>query len=98
MKQKCDSSSLATKGYLSKSINNLLRGIRREFNFAFEIIEEKLGRKLTKHTNPIFTAADPLLKELEARREDREIAFDQSARIKNRIDNHEKRIKILESA
>jgi hypothetical protein len=102
MKQKNNSSELVTKDYFKKelngTINRLLQGIHREITFAMETVEEKFDRKLTENTSLILTTVDPLLKELEIRREDREIASNQSAGIKDRIDNHEKRIKILESA
>ncbi|KKQ28348.1 MAG: hypothetical protein US48_C0012G0001 [Candidatus Levybacteria bacterium GW2011_GWA2_37_36] len=113
MKQKNDSPQVLTKTYLDKALDErfglydkkmdgrfdrLLQGIRREFTFAMETIAEKFDRKLTKRTNLILTTVDPLLKELETRREDREIVPSQSAEIKDKIDNHEERIKILESA
>lgn len=106
MKQKSDFSNLVTKNYfkkeLKKELNSatgrLLQGIRREITFAMETVEEKFEQKLTKHTSLILTTVDPLLKELETRREDREIASSQSARIKDKIDDYEERIKILESA
>ncbi len=85
-----------TKDYLSNTIDMLLQGIRREFTFAIEGVVEKFNEKLTKHTSLILTTVDPLLKELETRREDREIASSQSARIKDKIDNHEKRIRKIE--
>lgn len=96
MKQKNNSSNLVTKGYLDKSIDNLLQGVRREFTFAIEGAMEKFSDKLTKHTSLILTTVDPLLKELETRREDREIAASQHSKLKNQVDNHEKRIKKIE--
>lgn len=96
MKQKNNSSSLVTKGYLDKSINNLLQGIRREFIFAIEGAMLKFEQKLTRHTSLILTTVDPLLKELETRREDREISAEQYREVTVKIDNHETRIKKLE--
>lgn len=102
MKQKNNSSEPVTKGYLKEELDSFfdrfLKSIRREIIFVMETVEEKFDRKLTKHTNLILTTVDPLLKELETRREDREIASSQSAKIKDKVDNHEERIKILESA
>lgn len=79
MKQKNNNpSDLVTKVYLKEELNSafdrFLRAIRREITFAMETVGEKFDRKLTKHTNLILTTVDPLLKELETRREDREIA------------------------
>lgn len=85
-----------TKDYLSNTIDMLLQGIRREFTFAIEGVVEKFNEKLTKHTSLILTTVDPLLKELETRREDREIAVSQHSKLKNQVNNHEKRIQKIE--
>ena len=91
-----------TKDYfkteLNDTIDRLLQGIRREITFSAETITEKLERKLTEHTSRILTTVDPLLKELETRRQDREIASEQSIRVAERIKDHEKRIGKLEQA
>lgn len=91
-----------TKDYfkteLNDTIDRLLQGIRREITFSAEVVTEKLERRLTKHTNLILTTIYPLLKELETRRQDREIASDQSIKVEKKLDNHEKRIGKLEHA
>lgn len=104
MKQNSNSSDPITKGFLrtelkrelNSTIDRLLQGIHREITFVVETVSEKFEQKLSKHTSLILTTVDPLLKELETRRQDRELASNQTARIKNQIDNHEKRIKKLE--
>lgn len=88
--------SFVTKDYLSHTIDMLLQGIRREFTFAIEGVVEKFGEKLSKHTSLILTTVDPLLKELETRREDRAISANQHSKLKNQVYDHEKRIKKLE--
>lgn len=85
-----------TKDYLSNTIDMLLQEIRREFTFAIEGVVEKLNEKLTEHTSLILTTVDPLLKELETRREDREIAASQHSKLKSQVNNHETRIKKIE--
>ena len=85
-----------TKDYLSNTIDMLLQGIRREFIFATEGVVEKFEQKLTKHTSLILTTVDPLLKELETRRQDRELAAEHDRRINKKIYDHDKRIKKLE--
>lgn len=85
-----------TKDFFENSIDKLLQGIRREFTFTIEGTMVKFEEKLTKHTSLILTTVDPLLKELETRRQDREIASDHSIRVKQRLDNHKKRIAKLE--
>ncbi len=113
MKQKNNSSDdLVTKDFLKKefvtkdyfktelndTIDRLLQGIRQEITFSAEVITEKLEQRLTKHTSLILTTVDPLLKELETRQQDREIASDQSMKVEKKLDNHEKRIQKLEHA
>lgn len=90
--------TFVTRDYLSNTIDMLLRGVRREFTFAIEGVVEKFNEKLTKHTSLILTTVDPLLKELETRREDREIATSQYSKLKNQVDNHEKKIQKLKHA
>ena len=60
-----------TKNFFENSIDKLLQGIRKEFAFAIEGVVEKFNEKFNKHTSLILTTVDPLLKELETRREDR---------------------------
>jgi len=100
MKKKNNSTELVTKDFFKKelhsTIDSLLEGIRREITFSAEVLTEKLERKLTQHTSLILTTVDPLLKELETRREDREITAEQYRGVTIKIDNHEKRISKLE--
>lgn len=85
-----------TKDYLNNAIDMLLRGIRREFTFSIEGVVEKFEQKLTKHTSLVLTTVDPLLKELETRREDRAIAASQHSKLRDQVHSHEKRIKKIE--
>lgn len=89
MKKKTYSSNLVTKDFLRKeldiTIERLLHGIRQEITFTIETVVDKFEKKLNKHTSLILTTVDPLLKELETRREDREIAAAQFARTEKRI-------------
>ena len=87
---------LVIKDYLNHTIDTFLQGIRREFTFAIEGVVEKFEQKLTKHTSLILTTVDPLLKELETRREDRAIAASQHSKLKNQVGGHEERIVKLE--
>jgi hypothetical protein len=87
-----------TKDYLQKSFLSFAQAIRNEIRFGFEQMWDRLEQRLTKHTSLILTTIDPLLKELETRRQDREIASDQSIKVEKKLDNHEKRIEKLEYA
>lgn len=69
-----------------------------KMNLRFEQEEEKTNGLINKFKDIILTAIDPLLQELETRRLDREIASDQMLKVRDEIDNHEKRIKKLEQS
>lgn len=96
MLEKHMDSKFITKNFFERSIDKLLQGIRREFTFNAEGAMEKFEQKLIKHTSLILTTVDPLLKELETRQEDREIAAEQYVKTTRKIDNHEKRIQKIE--
>lgn len=104
MKKKNTPSNLVTKDFFRKelrqelngTIERLLHGIRQEISFAMDTVVDKFEKKLNKHSSLILTTVDPLLKELETRREDRAIAANQHSKLKNQVDNHEKRIKKIE--
>ena len=74
--------NLVTKDFLEEKLDGL---------------ENKIDDKLTKFKDTILTAIDPLLQELEQRREDREIATYQTEQMRSQFNNHEKRIKKLEA-
>lgn len=102
--KKNTSSNLVTKDFFRKelrvelngTIERLLHGIRQEITFTIDTVTDKFEKKLNKHTSLILTTVDPLLKELETRQQDREIAAEHSRRIQKRLDDHEKRIKKIE--
>src|SRR5207248_5592567 len=93
MKQKTDNISIyATKEDLKKVEENL--GIRltrteqlllAQMNFKFEEMRDYFSAELSKSNKRVLTIVDPLLKELETRREDREIHIAQMEDIKKRI-------------
>ena len=103
-KSKTHSSNLVTKDFFRKelreelnvTIDRLLHGIRQEITFSMDTIAEKFEKKLNKHTSLILTTVDPLLRELEVRRQDREIATNQTMDIKDKLENHEDRILKIE--
>ena len=104
LKQKPRSTNLVTKDFFRKelrqelniTIERLLHGLRQEIAFTIETVVDKFEKKLNKHTSLILTTVDPLLKELETRRQDRELAAEHDRRINKKIYGHEKRIKNLE--
>lgn len=104
MKQKNSSSSLVTKGYFKKelkqelnsTIDRLLQGIRREITFAIETVTEKLEKRFQEISDKSLTKLDGIAKELEQVREDRIIGDHQAEQIKEKVEDHEKRIGKLE--
>ena len=104
IKQKSYSLNLVTKDFFRKelrqelniTIERLLHGIRQEIAFSIETVVDKFEKKLSNHTSLVLTTVDPLLKELETRRQDRELAAEHDRRINKKIYDHDKRIKKLE--
>ena len=89
-------SNYPTKDDLDNRFLENQKAFRIEMRYEFSVMEEKLLNKMSKFTNLILTAIDPLLRELETRQQDREIATAQIKNIEEQIDNHEKRISKLE--
>ena len=113
MKQKSGITKLVTQKYFkqelislekrldknsSERLDNFAKAFRMEVQFMGQTIMENLDERLKKFTNRILTAIDPLLQELETRREEREITSDQSIKTTDQLKNHEKRITKLEHA
>lgn len=74
--------NLVTKDFLEEKLSGL---------------DNKIDDKLTKFKDTIITAIDPLLQELEQRQEDREMATYQTEQMRSQFNNHDERIKKLES-
>lgn len=81
---------------LAKRLTDSFTAFRAENKYEFSLTREELTTTMSKFTDLIFTAIDPLLKEIETRREDREIGTAQMEEVKTRIHDHEKRITKLE--
>ena len=86
----------ATKKDLEATEKSLKSDIRLSILMSEDRMELKIEQKLTKFRDSIITAIDPLLAELEQRKQDREIAADQTSGLHVRVDDHEKRIQTLE--
>ena len=85
-----------TKDEFSKRLNDSFEAFRQENNHNFQMMMDKFDEKFSKFTNLILTTIDPLLKELETRREDREIGTAQIKRIEDDVENLNKRVAKLE--
>lgn len=95
-------SNYPTKQDLNNELNERFstfhNALSIEMDYKFKIMREDISRDISKFTNLIFTTFDPLLKELETRRQDREIAAAQMEDTNIRINDHEKRITNLENS
>ena len=105
-KKKNGSPALVTKEYLKKEIIKLAtkndleiteKSLRIDIKLLLLNLERRLEQRITQTRDILLTTFDPLLKELEQRREDREIATYQTEQIRNQLNNHEQRIKKLET-
>lgn len=74
-----------TKTDLSERLNAGFEAFRQENNHNFQMMMDRFDERFSKFTNLILNAIDPLLKDLETRREDREIAAAEMRDIKARL-------------
>ncbi len=95
-KLKKELTKFSTKKDLESTEKSLKSDIRLSILMSEDRMELKIEQKLTKFRDSIITAIDPLLAELEQRKQDRELASDQTSELYVRVDDHEKRIKVLE--
>ena len=98
MKQKSDYSQVVTKAYLDKTLDQRFLLNDAKFDLKLENLERKIDEKAQKYRDEVLTSNDKIIKELEVMREENIIGFNQIARLGRQVSNHEKRIKILESA
>ena len=75
---------------------SLISDMRISLLMLEDRVEQRMEQKLTKFSDSIITTIDPLLAELEQRKQDRELASDQTSELRSQIDDHEKRIQTLE--
>jgi len=90
--QKREIAKLATR----KDLEITEKSLQIEMKLALLGLERRLEGKISQTRDILLTTFDPLLKELEQRQQDRELASDQTARLRSQIDDHEGRIKTLE--
>lgn len=81
---------------VNKKIEASEKRLRMEIQLTGEDVVRQIDEKLIDFRSFILTTVDPLLNELETRREDRELATKQTHEIKKRLDDHEKRLQKLE--
>ncbi|MBI5451972.1 hypothetical protein HY945_00760 [Candidatus Gottesmanbacteria bacterium] len=74
-----------TKKDLDERFSKFYNAFNAETDHKLLSMEERLNTKLSAFSNRILTAIDPLLKEIETRREDREIAAAEMREVKIRL-------------
>ena len=90
MKKRSAPEELVTKKYLDNALDHRLDKLKQEIKL--EMID--LLRQLR---DEFFNKIDPVISEIEDAREDREIGAYQMTELKKVTDNHESRLKSLES-
>lgn len=89
---------LVTEEQLKTELGYLERVLKVEIKLSGLATAQRVGEKMTQVKNQLLTVIDPLLRELEERREDREVGTYQTSRLKEQVDDHEKRLAKLETA
>lgn len=94
----------------NKSSGSVIRTIfqqeLKEFEGRFEAkidtklenLERRVDEKAKRYRDQILTSNDKIAKELETHRQEREVGNFQASELRNQVDDHEKRIKVLESS
>ncbi len=85
-----------TKDEFSKRLDASFEAFRQENAYQFKLMREELHETMSAFTNRIFTAIDPLMKDLEIRNQEREIAIAQMKHVTDDITNLQKRVTKLE--
>ena len=92
-------------GLYDKKMEDRFRGIDGRFKLSeintdikLENLERKIDEKAQRYRDQVLTSNDKIVRELEVMREENTIGFNQIGRLNKQVSNHEKRIKILESA
>ena len=78
-------SNYPTKDELAERLNASFAAFRQENIHNFQMMMERFDETFSKFTNLILATIDPLVKDLEIRREDREIAVAEMKDVKKRL-------------
>ena len=81
---------------LDDRLSKFYNAFNAEIDHKFTMMREDLRTEMSKFTNLILTAIDPLLKALETRRENREIGTAQIKRVEDDVEDLKIRIAKLE--
>ena len=87
---------LVTEEQFKTELGYLERVLKVEIKFSTLTVRQEMDSNLRDLKNFLLTTFDPLLKELEDRRQDRELGASQTSAIRETVEDHEKRIVQLE--
>lgn len=87
-----------TKVELGERIDKSFDAFRQETNYNFQVMLEKFDEKFTTFTSTILTAIDPLIKDMEIRQQERELAAAHLKHAQDDITDLQKRVTKLEQA
>lgn len=79
-----------------KDLEMMKDSLRVELKLSMLGNTQRIEEKIKNSSDLLLTTFDPLLKELEQRQEDRELASYQNEQVGIQLGGHEKRIKVLE--
>ena len=90
MKQKNNSQTITEKS-LQEKIDLLEIRFQKTFTTKQDLkdLEHRIEEMFTEFSSSIFTAIDPLVADLEARREDRAIAAEQVHQTREKLEDHQ---------
>lgn len=82
--------------YVTKSdLEHALSGLEERLG---KIFDKKLDETFRQYRDDVLTKMDGVMKELDTKREESSLGTYQTRELRERVDNHEKRIKKLETS
>lgn len=96
MKQKNLPSEPITKQELDNRFENLVNALRNELRLSATQITEEIHKQFSQIKDEFYTLIDPVIKDIETRREERELGTYQVSDLRKQVTTHEKRISKLE--
>lgn len=91
MKKQSVREEVVTKGFLTDTLADFREGL-------IDQMDQRIETKFKAYTNKVLTGLDKVMKELETMREENAAGTLQARRFEEQVEDHEKRIKQLESA
>jgi len=86
-----------TKSYLKRELEVSKASLKNYLNLKLDDFREEIKQQLTEFRSKILDAVDTVLKEVLAMREEQTLHFHQHERIDETLEDHEERIKEIET-